>query len=359
MAAHPFGVVLGGAGGNAGGKRARLLAVGLYRRGRIGVGLGGMAACLACRRRLIHPPLPPSRHHPCEHRGARVPAGRLRAVGAFLLGFRPAWEAAAQYIMPMPKSLSLPLAVLAVTAVAALSGCSNSTDSTEAADKPNFTGTAPSSSAAAASETEAESQSSATDSPAEETTTKAAADKDENDADKDAEGGGDNKIIPVEALDSLWVPALCDNQAGNLEGGQLPQHLKTGMLFDVAAAGLKLNQDDTPKGAYADINGDGRDEAVITYVCNKGGTGWPDNLLIYDNDLNYITKVDDWEREGMPPARGHVQQLQWTEDTVTVTWRAYGPDDAACCATQEFTGNLTLDAATPHLAVTGHQQVAG
>ena len=165
------------------------------------------------------------------------------------------------------------------------------------ADKPNFTGTAPSTSAAAASDTEAETESSVTDSPAEETTTEAAAAKDENDADKDAEGGGENKIIPVEALDSLWVPALCDNQAGNLEGGQLPQHLKTGMLFDVAAAGLKLNQDDTPKGAYADINGDGRDEAVITYVCNKGGTGWPDNLLIYDNDLNYITKVDDWERE--------------------------------------------------------------
>ena len=259
--------------------------------------------------------------------------------------------------MPMPKSLSLPLAVLAATAVAALSGCSNSTDSTESADKPNFTGTAPSSSAAAASDTEAESQSSATDSPAEETTTEAAADKDENDADKDAEGGGKNKIIPVEALDSLWVPALCDNQAGNLEGGFLPENLKAG--YPHAMAGLKRNQDDTPKGAYADINGDGRDEAVITYVCNKGGTGWPDNLLIYDNDLNYLTKVDDWEREGMPPARGHIQQLQWTKDTVTVTWRAYADDDPACCATEEFTGNLTLDGDRPHLAVTGHRQVAG
>ena len=278
-------------------------------------------------------------------------------MAALLLGFHPAWEAAALYIMPMPKSLSLPLAVLAVTAVAALSGCSNSPDSTEAADKPNFTGTAPSSSAAAASDTEAESQSSATDSPAEETTTEAAADKDENDADKDAEGGGKNKIIPVEALDSLWVPALCDNQAGNLEGGLLPENLKAG--YPHAMAGLKRNQDDTPKGAYADINGDGRDEAVITYVCNKGGTGWPDNLLIYDNDLNYLTKVDDWEREGMPPARGHIQQLQWTKDTVTVTWRAYADDDPACCATEEFTGNLTLDGDRPHLAVTGHRQVAG
>ena len=350
MAAHPFGVVLGGAGGNAGGERARLLATSLPGRRRCGVGLGGVAACLACRRRLIHPPFPPSRRHPCEHRGARVPAGCLRTVGALLLGFHPARGSVALYIMPMPKSLSLPLIVLVATAVAALSGCSNSTDSTESADKPNFTGTAPSTSSTASSTTDTEEVSA--DDSVDDTEAEVDAGKG-----KDAEAGGENKIIPVEALDSLWVPALCENQAGNLEGGLLPENLKAG--YPNAMAGLKLNQDDTPKGAYADINGDGRDEAVITYVCNKGGTGWPDNLLIYDNDLNYITKVDDWEREGMPPARGHIQQLQWTKDTVTVTWRAYADDDPACCATEEFTGNLTLDGDRPHLAVTGHRQVAG
>ena len=168
-----------------------------------------------------------------------------------------------------------------MTAVVALSGCSNSTESTESADKPNFTGAAPSASSAASSatETEAEAEEDSADDSAYDTETEANAGKG-----KDAEAGGENKIIPVEALDSLWVPALCENQAGNLEGGFLPENLKAG--YPNAMAGLKRNQDDTPKGAYADINGDGRDEAVITYVCNKGGTGWPDNLLIYDNDLN-------------------------------------------------------------------------
>ena len=352
MAAHPFGAVLGGAGCNAGGKRAGLFAAGLHCRLRIGAGFGGMAACCACRRRLIHPPPPPACLHPREHRGACVSAGSLRALGAILLGFHPA-AAAALYIMPMSKSLSIPLAFLTVTAVAALSGCSNSTDPTESADKPNFTGTAPSTSSAASSatDTEADAEEDSADGSADDTEAEAGAGKG-----KDAEAGGENKIIPVEALDSLWVPALCENQAGNLEGGFLPESLKAG--YPNAMAGLKRNQDDTPKGAYADINGDGKDEAVITYVCNKGGVGWPDNLLIYDNDLNYITKVDDWERDGMPPARGHIQQLQWTEDTITVTWRAYGPDDAACCATQEFTGNLTLDGDTPHLETTGHQRVS-
>ena len=352
MAAHPLGTVLGGAGRNAGGKRAGLFAAGLHRCLRIGAGFGGMAACRACRRLLIHPPSPPACLHPREHRGACFPAGRLRAVGTFLLVFRPAVAAAALYIMPMSKSLSIPLAFLTVTAVVALSGCSNFTESTESADKPNFTGAAPSTSSAASSatETETDAEEDSADGSVDDTETEAGADKG-----KDAEAGGENKIIPVEALDSLWVLALCENQAGNLEGGILPENLKAG--YPHAMAALKRNQDDTPKGAYADINGDGKDEAVITYVCNKGGVGWPDNLLIYDNDLNYITKVEDWEPEGMAPARGHIQQLQWTEDTITVTWRAYGPNDAACCATQEFTGNLTLDGDTPHLETTSHQIV--
>lgn len=254
--------------------------------------------------------------------------------------------------MPMFKPLSIPLSVLAVTAVAALSGCSSSPESPEAADKPNFTGTgtAPSSSSDAAADSADKAKDGSEDDSAGDAEEKAAADNS-----KDADDGKKNKIIPVEALDSLWVPALCDNQAGNLEGGLLPENLKAG--YPNAAAGLKRNQDDTPMGAYADVNGDGKDEAVIAYVCNQGGVGWPDNLLIYDNDLNYITKVgdDEWKREGMPPARGHIQQLQWTEDTITVTWRAYAPDDAACCATQEFVGDLTLDGDTPHLSATGHR----
>jgi len=40
-------------------------------------------------------------------------------------------------------------------------------------------------------------------------------------------------------------------------------------------------------------------------------------LPSYDNDLNYTTKVDGREREGMPPTRGRIQQLQWTKDTIT------------------------------------------
>lgn len=83
----------------------------------------------------------------------------------------------------------------------------------------------------------------------------------------------ENKIIPVEALETLWVPGLCGNQPANLVGGKLPAAAKTVSN----QAGIKHKQDGTPLGAYTDMHGDGRDEAVIAYNCDGGGAvGWPD-----------------------------------------------------------------------------------
>lgn len=104
-----------------------------------------------------------------------------------------------------------------------------------------------------------------------------------------------NKIIPVEALETLWVPSLCGNQAANLVGSKLPDSART----ISNRAEIKHKPDGTPLGGYTDINGDGRDEAVIAYACDGGGAvGRPDNLLIYDNDLNYLTQFTDWESSG-------------------------------------------------------------
>lgn len=252
----------------------------------------------------------------------------------------------------MPKSLTSSWAILAVTAVVFISGCSNSDESNNADSKPNFTGSSATSDASeetAPSDTDDKSagDEDSTKEPSTATVTEKAQEK---------AGSGENKIIPVEDLYSLWVPALCDHGAGTLVDGTLPEHLKTG--YPNAAAGLKLNKDGTPKGAYADINGDGKDEAVITYVCDQGGVAWPDNLLIYDNDLNYITQVEDWTRNGMEPARRHINQLEWTDNTVTVTWRAHGEGESGAVATQELTGNLTLNGDKANLEMTGHRKTS-
>lgn len=252
----------------------------------------------------------------------------------------------------MPKSLTSPCAILAVTAVVFVSGCSNSDESNNADSKPNFTGSSATSDASEeTAPSDTDDKGAGDEDSAKEPSTATVTEKAQEKA-----SSRENKIIPVEDLYSLWVPALCDHGAGTLVDGTLPEHLKTG--YPNAAAGLKLNKDGTPKGAYADINGDGKDEAVITYVCDQGGVAWPDNLLIYDNDLNYITQVEDWTRNGMEPARRHINQLEWTDNTVTVTWRAHGEGESGAVATQELTGNLTLDGDKANLEMTGHRKTS-
>lgn len=157
-----------------------------------------------------------------------------------------------------------------------------------------------------------------------------------------------NKIIPVEALETLWVPSLCGNQAANLVGGKLPDSART----ISNRAEIKHKPDGTPLGGYTDINGDGRDEAVIAYACDGGGAvGWPDNLLIYDNDLNYLTQFTDWESSGYAPARGHIQAFQWDEDNIQIQWLASAPGDAACCPSRKILGDFTMPGGKPTMTV--------
>ncbi|WP_293768077.1 hypothetical protein [uncultured Corynebacterium sp.] len=160
---------------------------------------------------------------------------------------------------------------------------------------------------------------------------------------------GANKVIAVEDLETLWVPELCGNPAGNLVGGELPG--AQGQAF------LDRREDGTPMGAYTDINGDGKDEAVISYYCDQGGVSWPDNLLIYDNDLNYLTQVewDAWSFESpegtVTPGRNSVRNLRWDDSTVTVTWLGALPTDAACCSSQLVDSTLTMSGGQPVMEV--------
>lgn len=158
-----------------------------------------------------------------------------------------------------------------------------------------------------------------------------------------------NKIIPVEALETLWVPSLCGNQAANLVNGKLPTSARTVSN----QAGLKRDQNGTPLGGYTDINGDGRDEAVIAYVCDGGGAvGWPDNLLIYDNDLNFVTTFTGWKAaSGYDPARGHIQSFRWDKDSIQIEWRGMTPTDPACCASRSLVGDLTMPGNTPVMTI--------
>ncbi|CAB0964771.1 hypothetical protein FRC0477_01727 [Corynebacterium diphtheriae] len=158
---------------------------------------------------------------------------------------------------------------------------------------------------------------------------------------------GKNKIIPVEALDSVWVPALCDDQAGNLVGGVLPESLQAWP----SPSGLTKKEDDTPIGAYTDINGDGRDEAILAYYCDRGSVSWPNNILIYDNDLNYLTKLDreQFSLGGYSIERRNIRSMSWDDNSVTIESYGWAQDDVAAAPSAILTYRLTMPNGVPQV----------
>lgn len=160
-----------------------------------------------------------------------------------------------------------------------------------------------------------------------------------------------NKIIPVEALDSVWVPSLCGNQAGQLVGGKLPTSLRDPSNGTNSPAGLAHNQDGTPMGAYTDINGDGRTEAVLAYYCDKGGVTWPHTLLFYDNDLNYVGQYNDWKIGGVEAYKSNITTMRWDDSTVYVDAHGWAPGDSGASPSRLVTYSVKLQGNQPQLAL--------
>lgn len=163
----------------------------------------------------------------------------------------------------------------------------------------------------------------------------------------------ENKVIPVEALETLEVPPLCGHEGGRLVNGKLP--VEKHSQYPNALAQLSRNKDGTPQGAYTDINGDGRDEAVVAYNCDKGGASWPTNLLIYDNDLNFITAVSDWTEGDMTALRAHIRGLRWDDSKVYVDTYGWMPGDASVAPSRLLTYELTLNGTEPVLTLVSNE----
>ena len=93
--------------------------------------------------------------------------------------------------------------------------------------------------------------------------------------------------------------------------------------------------------AYGDVDGDGRDEAVVHTVCAFGANGAEDNIQIWDLETGAaevkatVGEPPESLTGGLPPAVKDVAVE--SGGTVAVTWTHYGPDDPNCCPSQETT----------------------
>lgn len=93
--------------------------------------------------------------------------------------------------------------------------------------------------------------------------------------------------------------------------------------------------------AYGDVDGDGRDEAVVHAVCAFGANGAQDNVQVWDLETG---SAEVKATLGEPPASvtgplpPAVRDVAVDPDgTVAVTWTHYADDDPNCCPSLETT----------------------
>jgi hypothetical protein len=91
---------------------------------------------------------------------------------------------------------------------------------------------------------------------------------------------------------------------------------------------------------YGDVDGDGRDEAVVHTVCAFGANGAIDNIHVWDLDSGAaVDKASVGEPPesltgAFPPA---VKDVAVVDGTLEVTWTHYADDDPNCCPSLETT----------------------
>jgi hypothetical protein len=92
---------------------------------------------------------------------------------------------------------------------------------------------------------------------------------------------------------------------------------------------------------YGDLDGDGRDEAVVHTICEYGANGAQDSIQVWDLDTGTAeVKASLGEPPTsvtgpLPPA---VKGVAIEEDgTLAVTWTHYSDDDPNCCPSLEST----------------------
>jgi hypothetical protein len=91
---------------------------------------------------------------------------------------------------------------------------------------------------------------------------------------------------------------------------------------------------------YGDVDGDGRDEAVVHTVCAFGANGAIDSIQVWDLDTGAaVAKASVGEPPEsltgpFPPA---VKSVSVVDGTLEITWTHYADGDPNCCPSLETT----------------------
>ncbi|MCU1616635.1 MAG: hypothetical protein JWO98_4175 [Frankiales bacterium] len=138
--------------------------------------------------------------------------------------------------------------------------------------------------------------------------------------------------LTAAALRSAPVPSLCDFPAGTLVNSVLPgAPPSAGSPPALVADGSGRRPMDTM--AFGDLNGDGLGDAAAVVNCNKGGVGWPDNIVFWARGPAGPVALGSYQMgDAVGDARGATEKVTYQPDgsvrVETLDARSY---DQGCC----------------------------
>ena len=98
---------------------------------------------------------------------------------------------------------------------------------------------------------------------------------------------------------------------------------------------------------YADLDGDGSDEAVVHALCTYGANGAQDTIQVWavnaDDDPVLVDSLSEPPARVTGPLPPAVKDVAVDDGELVVTWTHYRNNDANCCPSQQTALRYTLD----------------
>lgn len=146
-------------------------------------------------------------------------------------------------------------------------------------------------------------------------------------------------VAAVRCLDLMNapVPSLCEHPAGVLVDGQLPGIAENeGRVFLDTGVSPNIPHERVAYGSLSDQP----IAAAVAMTCSRGGTPWPEAVVLYDKNTNYLGHVSLGD---LAVGRQSVIYITITDGVVHVSFTgSEGNGDAACCGRVDGTIDLSL-----------------
>ncbi|HLM29577.1 MAG TPA: hypothetical protein VK360_06610 [Acidimicrobiales bacterium] len=158
-----------------------------------------------------------------------------------------------------------------------------------------------------------------------------------------ADGSGAEAIRSVDFGDVAQPGSACAQGLRFTPPASIPVTGGTSQVLDLASL-TQLSVD--PEVSYGDVDGDGRDDAVVHVTCSFGANGAEDSVHVWSLEGDRLIHVAGLDQpgadmgDGLPPI---VQSVAAEGDRVVVTWAAFDDDDPRCCPTLETRAGYVLD----------------